>query len=702
MSGVPWRAQGRAPVGARLPWLRPPPPWSARAVIPPIATRAGVLVSVAMPAVTQSARIDGLRATAHTVDLGVLSGVARGRTSSATRKLGHAPAVVASLQGDPPLERSAALRARLLTVLQPPLELSLARSGPLEWPADLLDYQLAGIRELLERDRLLLADQMGLGKTIQAIAALRILTRRRQIASCLIIVPAAVFTYWLRQLERWAPELRTCAIRGPAEGRVGQWRMPAHVHVVGYDTLRSDAYLSSERIWDVVVVDEVQKVKNPDSDLASVVKGLSRRRAWVLTGTPLENNLEDLASVLEVVAPRLPGEPPRRLTPGVHLRNELAAIQLRRRKEEVLSQLPPKSFTEIQLEMSPQQRREYNRAENDGVVYLKGLGSSITVANILELVLRLKQLCNFEPASGASAKLDDMAVRLQAVIANGDRAIVFSQFADDQYGAAAIARRLERYRPVLYTGALTLPERDAAVQRFYEDSSRHVMVVSLRAGGQGLNLQAASYVFHFDRWWNPAVEDQATDRSHRLGQHKPVNIYAYTLEDSVEERIREILVEKRELFDRIIEGVGIGVHRFIRDDLCRIVRVAAPAAVRQNNDFFDFERAVAGRLEAAGYAIEFIASPHDGGVDLIATKFDAGGLTRSKLYVQCKLLAQPVGVEAVRELIGSLPPLAGGVTGVLAAPSGFSTHARSLARVRGIDLWGPEELRRLGASCLQR
>jgi hypothetical protein len=226
--------------------------------------------------------------------------------------------------------------------------------------------------------------------------------------------------------------------------------------------------------------------------------------------------------------------------------------------------------------------------------------------------------------------------------------------------------------------------------------------VSLRAGGQGLNLQPASYVFHFDRWWNPAVEDQATDRSHRLGQARPVNVYAYTLEDSVEERIREILVEKRELFDRIIEGVGIGVQGFNRNDLSRIVGIPAAAATWQGDDSFDFEREVAGRLEAAGYAVEFTASPHDGGVDLIATKFEAGGLTRSRLYVQCKRLAQPVGVDAVRELIGSLPPVTGGVTGVLAASSGFSAHAQSLARVRGIDLWGPEELRQLGAKSSPR
>ena len=579
MSPVPWRVRRRAPAGARLPWLRPPPPWaSSSPVRASIAARADARILPSLQASGQTMRNGDLRAVAQTIDLGV-NRKEGFRRSGSTRERGHSPAATTSQKPAAAPHRYAALRARLLAVLQPPLAVSLARSGPLEWPADLLEYQLAGIRALLERDCLLLADQMGLGKTIQAIAALRLLTRRRQISTSLIVVPAGVFTYWLRQLDRWAPELRTCAIRGVSESRDAQWRMAAHVHVVSYETLRSDAYLSREQVWDLIVLDEVQKIKNPDSDVAGAVKDLTRRRAWGLTGTPLENHLDDLASVLEVVSPRLPGEPRRRLTSGVHLRNELASIQLRRRKDDVLKQLPPKTLTELQLEMSPQQRRSYDRVQSDGVVYLKGLGSDISVANILELILRLKQLCNFEPASGASAKLDDMEVRLQSVVDNGERAVVFSQFADDVYGATAIARRLERYRPTLYTGAMTLMERDAALRRFYEDPSSKVMVVSLRAGGQGLNLQAASYVFHFDRWWNPAVEDQATDRTHRIGQQRPVNVYAYTLEDSVEERIREILVQKRELFARVVEGVGIGAPGFSRDELCRIVGIPSPTPV---------------------------------------------------------------------------------------------------------------------------
>jgi SNF2 family DNA or RNA helicase len=583
MSGVAWRPLGSQQAASRLPWLRPPRAASARHLIHAVlTTRTGTSACTLAAPETRCLIVRGPGAAAETVALREpLPLAAEGESVALSRSAwqwGVGSSMAAPLPTRAGPAQTFGARARLLAVLQPPLEDSLSRTGPLEWPADLLEYQLTGIRLLLDRDRLLLADEMGLGKTIEAIAAIRLLARRGTISSCLVVVPAVVFTYWLRQLERWASELRTCAVRGPADDRAAQWRMPAHVHVVSYETLRSDAHLSRDRLWDLVVIDEAQKIKNPDSEVASAVKRLLRRRAWGLTGTPLENRLEDLASILEFVAPRLPDQRPHTLTPGEHLRRELSTVQLRRRKQEVLAELPPKTLIDLQLEMTSLQRRSYERAEHEGRVYLKELGSSITIANVLELILRLKQLCNFEPESGSSAKLADLEERLESLAEGGQRALVFSQFADEHFGAAAIARRLERYRPVLYTGAMTLAERDTAVRRFQDDPSRQLMVLSLRAGGQGLNLQAASYVFHFDRWWNPAVEDQATDRSHRLGQRQPVHVYSYTIEKSIEERIRDILVDKRELFERIVEGAGIDVHRFRRDELLRMVGLSVPTS----------------------------------------------------------------------------------------------------------------------------
>ena len=463
------------------------------------------------------------------------------------------------------------LRDRLLAVLQPPLGLFLATEGIVEWPHELMPFQVQGVRLLVERDRLLLADEMGLGKTIQALAALRLLALRNQVDSCLVVAPAALLAQWLQQFARWAPELRVSPVRGSLADRVAQWRTPAHAHLVSYETLRADAALAASRTWDLVIIDEAQRIKTADAGIAMAVKRLRRHRAWALTGTPLENRVEDLASILEFVRPWHGDEARQRVVPGPSLRSMLPEVQLRRRKVDVLTELPPKVVSELLLPMTREQRAAYRRAEEEGVVQLRTLGPAVHVANVLELIVRLKQLCNFDPVSGASAKLDDLDERLRSLREGGERALVFTQFADDVYGARAIARRLAAHDPLVLTGEHSLAQRERTIQRFRADPRHRLLVLSLRVGGVGLNLQEASYVFHFDRWWNPAVEDQASDRSHRLGQSRPVNVYAYSLEDSVEDRILEVLREKRLLFEEIVEGSGIQLQTAMtRDDLLRV------------------------------------------------------------------------------------------------------------------------------------
>ncbi|HEX4212640.1 MAG TPA: DEAD/DEAH box helicase, partial [Candidatus Dormibacteraeota bacterium] len=421
-------------------------------------------------------------------------------------------------------------------------------------------------------------DEMGLGKTVQALAALRLLALRQEVSSCLVVAPVGVLSQWRDQFAAWAPELRLSPVRGTPAERDAQWRTPAHAHLVGYETLRADLALARNRVWDVVVVDEAQRIKNADSELAAAVKSLRRRRAWALTGTPLENRIEDLASILEFLRPRLDDTEPAVVERTPAVRPALAGVLLRRRKAEVLEELPPKIEAELRLPMPAEQRECYERAEREGLFQLRRQGPTIRVANVLELILRLKQICNFDPATGASAKMSDLERRIRLLRESGERALVFSQFVDDVHGAGAIARGLAGHHPLLITGRMSLPERERTLRRFETDPDHRVLVLSLRAAGVGLNLQAASYVFHFDRWWNPAVEDQASDRSHRLGQTRPVNVYAYSLENTVEQRIAEILAQKRLLFEQVVEGTGIHVGSALtRDELLRAVGLGARA-----------------------------------------------------------------------------------------------------------------------------
>ena len=432
-----------------------------------------------------------------------------------------------------------------------------AEAFGLIWPAPLPPYQQAGIARLLARPGVLLADEMGLGKTIQAIAALRLLLHDGTAGAALVVVPASLVLQWRRHLRDWAPDLVLATCAGEAAERRLRWRAPAQVFLVGYDALRADAVLPApygplRRRWRVVVADEAQRIKNPGTDLAVTVKALDRERAWALTGTPLENCADDTASILDFV---VPGADHRgALLAG--MRRALGQVQLRRRRAEVLPELPPKTAFVLAPDLGPRQRAAYDAAERDGLVWLRALGARIRIVHVLELILRLKQICNACPESGESAKGDDLRRRVAAVAEGGEKTLVFSQFVAAPFGAERLAQVLAPLHPVLLTGRMSPAARDRAVADFAADPRRTVMVASLRAGGVGLNLTAASVVFHFDLWWNPASAAQAEDRAHRMGQTRPVQVFAYLTPDSIEQRIAAILAEKRALFADLIDGVA--------------------------------------------------------------------------------------------------------------------------------------------------
>ena len=459
------------------------------------------------------------------------------------------------------------LAERLWATLAAPKPVSLDVN--LQWAADLMPFQQEGVSAMLDMKRILLADDMGLGKTIQAIAAARILIARREIGSCLVVAPASLLDQWRREITKWAPELSAIIIRGAASDRRWQWAASRDITIVSYDTLRADfgrRRPPTTRNWDVVIADEAQRAKNRN-DTSVTLKRMPRTRSWALTGTPIENDEEELASIMEFVD-HDPDAPPRRYHPGAALLERHRQLQLRRRKSDVLDDLPEKQETKLTIELRPRQRASYDRAERDGVIYLRSLGSEVRVQHILELITRLKQICNVDPETGESSKLEDIRDRLEQLTARGHKALVFSQYTNDVSGVAAVANRLREFSPITLTGETPMQDRAAVIDRFKTSNRHKALIMSLRAGGLGLNLQEASYVFHLDRWWNPAIERQAEDRTHRMGQTVKVNVIKYSCVGTIEQRIDEILERKQELFDRLIDDVSLDLSaRLSRDEL---------------------------------------------------------------------------------------------------------------------------------------
>jgi SNF2 family DNA or RNA helicase len=299
--------------------------------------------------------------------------------------------------------------------------------------------------------------------------------------------------------------------------------------------------------YDLVVLDESQRIKNAASATNEAVRSIPRCRSWALTGTPIENSVEDLAGIFEFVAP---GQVEAKMKPRA-VGRAVADYMLRRTKEQVLCDLPPKLFRDAELELSPEQAESYRLAEDKGVVRLREMKHELTIGHVFELVLRLKQICNFDPTTGASSKLERLEADLEECAASGRKAIVFSQWVET---ITELRSRLAKYGPVEYHGQIPNRRRDAAIERFRDDPDCHVMLMTYGAGSVGLNLQFASYVFLFDRWWNPAVEEQAINRAHRIGVQRPVTVTRLLMIDTIEQRINEILERKRELFDAVFEA----------------------------------------------------------------------------------------------------------------------------------------------------
>jgi SNF2 family DNA or RNA helicase len=464
------------------------------------------------------------------------------------------------------------LQDRLYYLLQPPLE-QLIGSGELTFPFEPFPYQFDGIAFLFPRYAAVLADEMGLGKTMQAISTMRMLLCSGEVRNVLLVCPKPLVTNWQRDLRVWAPEIPVAVIEGDSQRRQWLWRNPAApIKIANYELLMRDRDLVLEGglHFDLVALDEAQRIKNKNSTTSEIARAIPRTRSWALTGTPIENSPDDLVGIFEFLSPGY-------LSSDMNLRTMAQAASdyiLRRTKDMVLEDMPPKMFRDADIDLTPEQWATYNMAEQEGVIRLQEMEQDLTIQHVFELVLRLKQICNFDPVTGASSKLERLVADMEEIAASGHKAILFSQWVNciDQMRPA-----LERFNPVEYHGRIPHKKRDGVIDRFKNDPNCHIILMSYGAGSVGLNLQFCQYVFLFDRWWNPAIEDQAINRAHRIGAAGPVTVTRMLAMNTIEQRIAEVLNMKRQMFDAVFSEADLPKSNGLtRDEIFGLFNLKTP------------------------------------------------------------------------------------------------------------------------------
>ncbi len=445
----------------------------------------------------------------------------------------------------------------------------------LAWMADLSALGLGGV----------LADDMGLGKTIQLLAL-----HAMRSGPTLVVCPTSLLNNWEREAEKFLPGVRVRAYHG--QRRSLQDLQPGEIVLTTYGVVRSDSASLAGEHWDLVVADEAQHIKNPRSRTAKCLREIQGIARIALTGTPVENRLSELWAIIDWVVPGLLGplETFKRETAtpierdndreaALRLNQLVRPFLLRRRKTDpgIAPELPPKLERDVVVPLTPEQVTLYKATVDDS---LEEVGKAEGIARrglVLKLLTGLKQIANHPaqflgesgPLPDRSGKLEALVALLDTAVANNEATLIFTQYV--KMGELLLDHlRASGHTVEMLHGGLSVPARQKLVDRF-QAREIDVLILSLKAGGTGLNLTAATNVVHYDRWWNPAVEDQATDRAYRIGQNQTVTVHRIITEGTIEDRVAELLRNKRQLADRVV-GSGDGwIGDLSNDELSELV-----------------------------------------------------------------------------------------------------------------------------------
>ncbi|MBP3886156.1 MAG: SNF2 helicase associated domain-containing protein [Cellulosilyticum sp.] len=427
----------------------------------------------------------------------------------------------------------------------------------------LRDYQKEGFRFLASVASYglggILADDMGLGKTLQVITFLS----AQKGTKALVITPTALIYNWKKEIERFAPDLKVGVVHGEKNKRLQiiTSKEAYDVILTTYHTYKNDEKTYEEIIWDYCIIDEAQQIKNASAQITEVIKRISSKVRFALTGTPMENNLMELWSIMDFVMPGYLYQPLRFRNifmtepPQIKsLRKLIAPFMLRRTKKEVLTELPDKIEQKVLITLEPHHRKAYLAMQK--LIKQKLDQEEAARAALLAYLTKLRQICLMpehlvKQYAGQNSKLEYLIQLLKEI--PKEKVLIFSQFTTV---LGKIGERLDE-EGISYhylDGKTEASERMTLVEDFNTNAEKRVFLISLKAGGTGLNLTSASTVIHFDPWWNPAVENQASDRAHRMGQKQVVNVIKLVAEGTIEERIVMLQEEKQDLIEQIMTG----------------------------------------------------------------------------------------------------------------------------------------------------
>jgi non-specific serine/threonine protein kinase len=478
-------------------------------------------------------------------------------------------------------------------------------------------YQQVGMRWLYLLAKLglgaCLADDMGLGKTIQVLSLLLVLKKQSlgkldNDKPSLLVAPASLLANWAAELKRFAPSLKVMVAHTSAMSSDSLKTLSADsladvdVVIASYGTLLRISWLT-ETCWRLAVLDEAQAIKNPNAKQTRSAKMLKAGSRFALTGTPVENRLGDLWSIFDFINPGLLGSAKeftkltKRLADRTHnpygpLRELVRPYILRRLKTDksVISDLPDKTEVKAFCQLSRKQAALYQQAVDDLAEQLDTAEGIRRKGLVLSFLMRFKQICNHpsqwlgdsawsEPDSGKWARLRDIA---EVIAARQEKVLVFTQFREVTAPLASFLGSIFGRPGLVLHGETPVKSRKDLVRRFQEDEAVGFFVLSLKAGGTGLNLTAASHVVHFDRWWNPAVENQATDRAYRIGQNKNVLVHKFVCQGTVEEKIDAMIESKRQIAQDMLEGgADLLLTEMNDDELLKLVALDLNTALKE-------------------------------------------------------------------------------------------------------------------------